>query len=102
MIRGVKTKPVARLFGYRPEEATSDKLEKRVLTVAADGDLVVVFTAAARKSSKGQEYTSTWFDTRGSRTVGPTNTRIRRPNPSKVLHKVKTLLTQLTYGGTIY
>jgi hypothetical protein len=32
MIRGVKTKPVARLFGYPPAEAKSDKLEKRALT----------------------------------------------------------------------
>jgi predicted SnoaL-like aldol condensation-catalyzing enzyme len=55
--------PVVKFFGTRPKKATCDKLEAPVVAVVADGDLVTVISAAPRKDSKGQEYTTTWFDT---------------------------------------
>jgi predicted SnoaL-like aldol condensation-catalyzing enzyme len=55
--------PVMKFFGSRPKAATCDKLTAPVVAVVADGDLVTVITAAKRKDSKGQEYTTTWFDT---------------------------------------
>ena len=55
--------PVVKFFGTRPKKATCDKLEAPVVAVVADRDLVTVITAATRKDSKGQEYTTTWFDT---------------------------------------
>jgi predicted SnoaL-like aldol condensation-catalyzing enzyme len=55
--------PVVKFFGSRPKAATCDKLTAPVVAVVADGDLVTVITAAPRKDSKGQEYTTTWFDT---------------------------------------
>ena len=57
--------PVVKFFGNnpnRPRKAMCDKLEAPVVAVTADGDLVTVVTAATRKDSKGQEYTTTWFD----------------------------------------
>jgi predicted SnoaL-like aldol condensation-catalyzing enzyme len=55
--------PVLKYFGNRPKAASCDKLTAPVVAVVADGDLVTVITAAKRKDSKGQEYTTTWFDT---------------------------------------
>jgi predicted SnoaL-like aldol condensation-catalyzing enzyme len=55
--------PVMKFFGSRPKTATCDKLTAPVVAVVADRDLVTVITAAKRKDSKGQEYTTTWFDT---------------------------------------
>jgi predicted SnoaL-like aldol condensation-catalyzing enzyme len=55
--------PVMKYFGSRPKAATCDKLNSPVFAVVADGDLVTVLSARTYKDSKGQEYTSTWFDT---------------------------------------
>jgi predicted SnoaL-like aldol condensation-catalyzing enzyme len=55
--------PVVQFFGKRPRTATCDKLNVPVVAVVADGDLVTVMTARQLKDSKGQPYTSTWFDT---------------------------------------
>src|SRR5215813_7730018 len=54
--------PVVKFFGSRPKAATCDKLNAPVVAVLADGDLVTVVTAVERKDSKGQPYTTTWFD----------------------------------------
>lgn len=53
---------VVKFFGSRPKAATCDKLTAPVVAVLADGDLVTVVTAAQRKDSKGEPYTTTWFD----------------------------------------
>jgi len=53
---------VVKFFGSRPKSATCDKLNAPVVAVLADGDLVTVVTVAERKDSKGQAYTTTWFD----------------------------------------
>ena len=53
---------VVKFFGSRPKTATCDKLSAPVVAVLADGDLVTVVTVADRKDSKGQPYTTTWFD----------------------------------------
>ena len=53
---------VVKFFGSRPKTATCDKLTAPVVAVTADGDLVTVVTAANRKDSKGNAYTTTWFD----------------------------------------
>ena len=58
--------PVVKFFGNnpnRPRKEVCDKLQAPVVAVVADGDLVTVITAAPRKDAKGQEYTTTWFDT---------------------------------------
>jgi predicted SnoaL-like aldol condensation-catalyzing enzyme len=55
--------PVLKYFGNRPKAATCEKLTAPVVAVVADGDLVTVISAAKRKDSKGQAYTTTWFDT---------------------------------------
>src|SRR5262252_813488 len=58
--------PVVKFFGNnpnRPRRAMCEKLEAPVVAVVADGDLVTVITAAPLRDSKGQEYTTTWFDT---------------------------------------
>ena len=58
--------PVVKFFGNnpnRPRKDVCDKLQAPVVAVVADGDLVTVITAAPRKDAKGQEYTTTWFDT---------------------------------------
>ena len=53
---------VVKFFGSRPKAATCDKLNAPVVAVLADGDLVTVVTVANRKDSKGEPYTTTWFD----------------------------------------
>lgn len=53
---------VVKFFGSRPGSATCDKLNAPVVAVLADGDLVTVVTVANRKDSKGESYTTTWFD----------------------------------------
>ena len=53
---------VVDFFGSRPRTATCDKLDAPVVAVIADGDLVTVVTVAHRKDSKGNAYTTTWFD----------------------------------------
>lgn len=59
--------PVVKFFGNnpnRPKKANCTKLETtKVVAVVADGDLVTVITPRTYKDSKGQSYTSTWFDT---------------------------------------
>jgi predicted SnoaL-like aldol condensation-catalyzing enzyme len=54
--------PVVKFFGSRPKTATCDKLTAPVVAVLADGDRVTVVTVANRKDSKGNPYTTTWFD----------------------------------------
>jgi predicted SnoaL-like aldol condensation-catalyzing enzyme len=53
---------VVKFFGSRPVTATCEKLDAPVVAVLADGDLVTVVTVANRKDSKGEAYTTTWFD----------------------------------------
>lgn len=53
---------VVKFFGSRPVSPTCDKLDAPVVAVLADGDLVTVVTVANRKDSKGESYTTTWFD----------------------------------------
>jgi predicted SnoaL-like aldol condensation-catalyzing enzyme len=53
---------VVQFFASRPTSATCDKLDAPVVAVLADGDLVTVVTVANRKDSKGERYTTTWFD----------------------------------------
>jgi predicted SnoaL-like aldol condensation-catalyzing enzyme len=53
---------VVKFFGTRPKTPTCDKLTTPVVAVQADGDLVTVVTVANRKDSKGNAYTTTWFD----------------------------------------
>ena len=53
---------VVKFFGSRPKTATCDKLNAPVVAVVADGDLVTVVTARNLKDSKGNAYTTTWFD----------------------------------------
>ncbi|HLI82402.1 MAG TPA: nuclear transport factor 2 family protein [Bryobacteraceae bacterium] len=55
--------PVMKFFGSRPKTATCDTLTTPVVAVLADGDLVTVMTARTLKDSKGETYTTTWFDT---------------------------------------
>ena len=53
---------VVKFFGSRPKAASCEKLNAPVVAVQADGDLVTVVTVASRKDSKGNAYTTTWFD----------------------------------------
>jgi predicted SnoaL-like aldol condensation-catalyzing enzyme len=56
---------VVKFFGSdpnRPRKAACERLQAPVVAVLADGDLVTVVTVASRKDSKGQPYTTTWFD----------------------------------------
>jgi len=53
---------VVAFFGGRPKSAACEKLNAPVVAVLSDGDLVTVVTVAHRKDSKGNEYTTTWFD----------------------------------------
>jgi predicted SnoaL-like aldol condensation-catalyzing enzyme len=56
---------VVKFFGSdpsRPRKAACERLLAPVVAVLADGDLVTVVTVANRKDSKGQPYTTTWFD----------------------------------------
>ena len=54
---------IVQLFGNRPApETCNDKLDAPIVAVLADGDLVTVVTAARLKDSKGEPYTTTWFD----------------------------------------
>lgn len=53
---------VVAFFGSRKKTPTCDKLTAPVVAVLADGDVVTVVTAANRKDSKGNAYTTTWFD----------------------------------------
>lgn len=51
------------LFGNRPApETCNEKIDAPIVAVLADGDLVTVVMAASLKDSKGQPYTTTWFD----------------------------------------
>src|SRR5579864_3483067 len=47
---------------HRKREEPCGELWAPVVAVLAEGDLVTVVTAAERKDSKGQPYTTTWFD----------------------------------------
>jgi len=53
---------VVKFFSSRPKAATCDKLTAPVVEVLADGNYVTVVTVANRKDSKGNAYTTTWFD----------------------------------------
>ena len=53
---------VVKFFSSRPKAASCDKLNAPVVAVLAQGDLVTVVTARNLKDSKGNAYTSTWFD----------------------------------------
>jgi len=53
---------VVKFFSSRPKAASCDKLNAPVVAVLAQGDLVTVVTARPLKDSKGNAYTSTWFD----------------------------------------
>jgi predicted SnoaL-like aldol condensation-catalyzing enzyme len=53
---------VVKYFSSRKKSATCDKLTAPVVEVLADGDYVTVVTVANRKDSKGNPYTTTWFD----------------------------------------
>ena len=56
---------VVKFFGSNPNrkrEEPCGNLRLPVVAVLADGDVVTVVTAAERKDSKGQPYTTTWFD----------------------------------------
>lgn len=53
---------VVKFFSSRPKAASCDKLTAPVVAVLADGDVVTVVTVANRKDSKGEAYTTTWFD----------------------------------------
>lgn len=53
---------VVKFFSSRPKAASCDKLTAPVVAVLADGDVVTVVTVANRKDSKGNAYTTTWFD----------------------------------------
>jgi predicted SnoaL-like aldol condensation-catalyzing enzyme len=46
----------------RKKEEPCGQLRAPVVAVLADGDVVTVVTASERKDSKGQPYTTTWFD----------------------------------------
>jgi predicted SnoaL-like aldol condensation-catalyzing enzyme len=47
---------------HRKREEPCGELRAPVVAVLADGDVVTVVTASERKDSKGQPYTTTWFD----------------------------------------
>jgi predicted SnoaL-like aldol condensation-catalyzing enzyme len=49
-------------FANRPKPGACEKLTAPVVAVLADGDLVAIVTVSHRKDSKGNEYTTTWFD----------------------------------------
>jgi predicted SnoaL-like aldol condensation-catalyzing enzyme len=53
---------VVKFFGNRPKSATCEQLNAPVVAVLADNNLVTVVTVSERKDSKGQIYTTTWFD----------------------------------------
>jgi len=53
---------LVKFFSSRLRSATCDKLNAPVVAVLADGDLVTVVIVDDRKDSKGQSYTTTWFD----------------------------------------
>ena len=53
---------VVHFFASRPASATCNKLDAPVVAVLAEGDLVTVVTVSSRKDSKGEPYTTTWFD----------------------------------------
>ena len=54
--------PVVAFFGSRPKSAACEILNAPVVAVLAEQDLVTVVTVANRKDSKGNAYTTTWFD----------------------------------------
>jgi predicted SnoaL-like aldol condensation-catalyzing enzyme len=53
---------VVKFFSSRPRTATCDTLGAPIVAVLADGDLVTVVSVSNRKDSKGDAYTTTWFD----------------------------------------
>jgi predicted SnoaL-like aldol condensation-catalyzing enzyme len=53
---------VVKFFSTRAKTPTCDKLNAPVVAVLADGDVVTVVTARSLKDSKGNPYTTTWFD----------------------------------------
>src|SRR6267143_2911874 len=55
---------VVKFFGTRPRTATCDKLNTKIVTVLADGDLVTVVIPRELKDPKdpSKTYTTTWFD----------------------------------------
>ena len=53
---------VVKFFSSRPRPATCATLDAPIVAVLADGDLVTVVSVSNRKDSKGEAYTTTWFD----------------------------------------
>src|SRR5215472_10913932 len=53
---------VVKFFSTRKKSDTCDKLNAPVVAVLADGNNVTVVTVRNQKDSKGQPYTTTWFD----------------------------------------
>ena len=53
---------VVKFFSSRPRAAACEKLDAPIVAVLADGDLVTVVSVSNRKDSKGEAYTTTWFD----------------------------------------
>ena len=53
---------VVKFFSSRPRAATCERLDAPIVAVLADGDLVTVVSVSNRKDSKGDAYTTTWFD----------------------------------------
>ncbi len=54
--------PVVKFFGSRPQKPIPAKMQTKIAAVIAEGDLVVVAYPKEAKDSKGQPYTTTWFD----------------------------------------
>lgn len=53
---------VVKFFSTRKKSESCDKLTAPIVAVTADGDLVTVVSARNMKDSKGNAYTTTWFD----------------------------------------
>src|SRR4029079_12115339 len=53
---------VVNVFSSRPRAATCQTLDAPIVAVLAEGDLVTVVSVSNRKDSKGEAYTTTWFD----------------------------------------
>lgn len=53
---------VVKFFSTRKKSESCDKLTAPIVAVTADGDLVTVVSARNMKDSKGNPYTTTWFD----------------------------------------
>lgn len=53
---------VVKFFSSRKKSESCDKLNAPVVAVLADGNVVTVVTARNMKDSKGNAYSTTWFD----------------------------------------